>query len=222
MNQNKKTAQIKLKVMPYNLHIILILLSMISFSASVSAESKEWKTEISDNGKTTVQWRISKNHDGLPLIDYISTSTADVSMQQLISVFKDVRKHKIFNDDKDSKELSILSENESIIYYYLGTPWPLKDSEIVARMVFTEDSTKKVAIFKITADPNIDLPRIKNVNRFTVYDLTYTFKDLGKGHSEISVTSKTVAPFNVPAWLINASFPDGPAGTIKKLVKLSR
>jgi len=221
MSLNKKSARFKINVMKKNVQIMLVVASMMFLSVNVFAETKEWKTEVLDNGKTTIQWSISKDDYGMPVIEYVATSTAKVGIQQLISVLKDAEKHKVFNDDKDSKTLKALSGNEWIIYYYHAAPWPLTDSETVAKMVFAEDAVKKVASFKVNVDPNIKHPRKKNVNRMAVLDVTYTFKDVGNGNVDITIASKSVAPIKVPGWIISGMFPDMPADTINGIVKLA-
>jgi hypothetical protein len=141
-------------------------------------------------------------------------------MQNLIAVLKDVSKHKDFQDDKESRIVQTLSENEWIVYYYTEVPWPFSDSDCVAKMTFSEDTTEKTAMFTFAAAP--DMFEKQKVKRMTYYDMTYAFKEVGSGNVEITVTAQMSPVESVPRWMIKAAFPDVAVDVVRKLVQFAK
>ena len=215
-------SETKLKAIKSKVPIMLVMLSVILPSSNTFAVANKWEKETVDDGKITVQWSISKNNQSFPQIEYVASSVVQADMQKMIAVLKDVENHKIFNDDRDSKMLNELSRNEWDIYYLSKAPWPLSPSETFAKMILEEDTGRKKALFKINIDAQKKHPRKENTHLMTDMNVTYTFIDVGGGNIEISIQSRSVAPIKVPAWMINAYFPDGPADTITKIVELSQ
>lgn len=210
--------------MIHTLQIELLMLCMFFLSSSISAQTEGWKTAKLDNGKITVKYKIStrtdENGEKLQLIEDISTTTDSLSMQNCISVMKDVSKHKEFTDDYISEKVKTISDSEWVVYYYSKNPWPIANSDCVSMMTFSENTTEKIAVFKFTAAPSEF--KKGNVKRMTYYNVTYSFKDLGNGTVEITETGKTTPPVKVPLWIIRSAFPGVPANALRKFVKLAK
>ncbi len=223
-NINKKNINTKLYSMKNILQIRLIILCMIFLSTILLARADEWKTKKTKDGKITVKYKISKqtdkNSNNLPLIEYIATTTDVLSIQNCISVMKNVSKHKEFQGDKVSRKIKTISENEWVVYYYTKIPGPLPDSDCVAKMIFSEDPMKKMAAFKFTAAPSL-LKKTK-VRRFTNYNVTYRFRDLGNGKVKITVIAKMSSTLKVPLWMVRAAFPDAASYILRKFTKLAK
>ena len=221
LNSNKKTARIKVK--KNNLQIEFIILSLIFLFENSFAKSNEWDTEITDDGKITVKSNISERIDEkgekVQLIEYIASTTTNVSMQNCISVIKDVSIHKEFTDDEVSKMVKTISDNEWVVYYYTDAPWPMPDNDCVAKMSFSEDATEKKATFTLTAAPSSF--ENKDVDRMTYYNVSYAFKNLGNGEIEITVSGEMSPIVQVPGWMVSAWFPDGPADILRIITKLA-
>ena len=225
MNSNKKTAIIKTDIMKKKVQTGLIILGMIFLNANIFAQTDEWKTEKSKDGQIIVSSNISErtdeNGDEVQLLEYIATTTASVSIQNCISVIKDVSKHKEFTDDDVSKKVETISDNEWIVYYYTESSWPFSDFDCVASMNFSEDETKRTATFIVTAAPSM-FEEKKDVDRMTCYNVTYTFEDLGNGKVEITTTGKMSPLMKVPAWMMKKWFPEGPADILRIIIKLAK
>ena len=225
MNINEKTAIIKTNIMKKKVQTGLIILGMIFLNANIFAQTEEWKTEKTKDGQITVSSNISErtdeNGDEVQLLEYTATTTASVSMQNCISVIKDVSKHKEFTDDEVSKKIRTISDNEWIVYYYTDAMWPFRDNDCVAKMIFSEDETKKTATFTVTAAPSM-LEEKKKVDRMTYYNVTYAFEDLGNGKVEITTTGKMSPSMEAPAWMIKKWFPEGPADILRIIIKLAK
>lgn len=180
-----------------------------------------WKTEKVGDGKITVQYHISKRTDEngkkVPLIEYIVTTTDNVDFSKCIALMKDVSRHKEFTGDFKSEKVQEISENQSINYYYAKASWPLSDNDCVLKMVISEDSSMKTAQVTMTAEPT--LYKTTEVNRITYQHTVYSFKDVGDGKTEVTISMKISPPYKVPGFLINAGFPGEPAKAVKNVIK---
>lgn len=134
-----------------------MLLWIILLSGNRVAQSLQWNIKEIDNGKITVSYRISERIDEtgkkVPLIEDSSNTIDSVGLKSCISLMKDVSKHKIFTGDYSSKRVKTISDSECIVYYYSRNPWPIKNSDCVARMIFSIEKTEKTAQFKLTVTP---------------------------------------------------------------------
>ena len=202
--------------------LLITFLLLICFSLGTQAQAKKWKTKKLYNDKVTVTYRISErtNKDGdvVTLIEDDATIIDSLSLENCIAVLKDGSKHKEFTNDKISSLVKAISANEWIVYYYTDNPWPIANSDCVAKMTFTENTDEKTVIFKLTAAPTAF--EEGNVNRMTYYNIIYTFKDLGNGLVEINMSGKTTPPVKVSNWLIEAAFPKAPAEALYNMVEL--
>ena len=199
-----------------------LLFSFIFLFLNVSAQDKDCKVKKLDNGSIIVQYCISKLYDELGnkyiQIEDSTTTVAHIDLKKCISLMKDVQKHKLFTGDAKSKIVRSISPNEWIIYYYTDNPWPIKNSDCVSRMTFTENKEEKTATFTLVATPS-EYEK-GNVNRMTHFNVVYTFKDLENGKVKITMIGKSSPPVKVPMWLIKSAFPSAPANAIRKLVEL--
>ena len=202
----------------------VLLFSFIFFFLNVSAQDKDCKVKELDNGSIIVQYCISKLYDELGnkfiQIEDSTTTVDHIDYKKCISLMKDVQKHNLFTGDAKSEIVRAISDNEWIIYYYTDNPWPVKNSDCVSRMTFTENEEEKTATFKLVAAPS-EYEK-GNVNRMTHYNIIYTFKDLGNGEVKIIMKGKSSPPVKVPMWLIKSAFPSAPANAIRKFVKLAK
>lgn len=224
MDSNKKTSSIKINVLKNKVQIGFIILSMIFLNVNIFAQTKEWKTENTKDGKISVKSRISDrtNKEGkdVQLIEYVATTTAIVDMQNCIAVIKDVSKHKEFMDDEVSKIVKTISDNEWIVYYFTNSPWPMPDSDCVSTMTFLEDKDNGIATFILNATPTMF--ENGDVKRMTYYNVTYTFKDQGNGEIELTVTAKMSPVVQAPDWMVRGFFPKGPADVLREILKFAK
>ncbi len=201
----------------------VIASTLIFFSTNTFAQSGEWKTETTKDKLVTVKSRVSKraSEDGKTtsqLIEFVATTTANVDIQSLIALLKNVGKHREFNDDSESELIKKVSENEWIIYYYSDVPWPVSDFDAVYKMIISED--KETATFTLTAAPT--LYQKTKVDRLEYSNMKYEFKNLGDGNVKITLSTSTCPTTKVPNWLIRSNFPSGPADIFTKMIKLAK
>jgi hypothetical protein len=202
--------------------IIGIILTFIS--SNIFAQTSEWTTEKTEDGKISVTSKISKRTDDIDgevqLIEYVATTTANVSLQSCISIMKDISKHKEILNEEVSEMIQTISDNEWLIYYYFDAPWPIPNSDCVTKMIFSEDVINKIASFTITAEPSSYAQ--SNVKRLTYYNVSYTFKDLENGSVEITSTAKLTPAVQAPDWIVKNFFPDGAARYLQRLLVLAK
>jgi|GEM_PF-922103 len=202
----------------------LVALLLVSQTASATAQTTQWKAGTADNGQIVVKYNISErvNEDGVevPLIEYVTTATASVSMQDCIALLKDPARHKDFMGDKTSQTLSHPSENEWVIYSYYRAPFSFPDNDRVTKMTFTEDPTRKAAVFSFEAAPTLLEPR--GVKRVTYYSSVYTLEEREGGTVALTLVLKmSPPPSKAPLWMIKAAFPGAGADKLRNLVKLA-
>jgi hypothetical protein len=108
MNTLKMSAKVKLDVKRKTLPSGIITLCILFLSANVLAQTEEWKSAESKDGKIKTKYNISKRIDEtgnqVPLIQYTATTTENVSMRRCVELMKDVSKHKEFQGDDVSKK----------------------------------------------------------------------------------------------------------------------
>lgn len=203
---------------------LLIGIILTFISSNMFAQKSEWTTEKTEDGTITVTSKISKRTDHIDgevqLIEYVATTTANVSLQSCISIMKDISKHKEILNEEVSEMIETISDNEWLVYYYFDAPWPIPNSDCVTKMSFSEDLINKSATFTIIAEPSSY--GLTNVKRLTYYNIYYTFKDLENGSVEITSTAKLTPAVQAPDWIVKNFFPDGPARYIQRLLLLAK
>lgn len=201
----------------------LLLVGAFLLSTAISANASGWETRTSKDGLTTVRSKVSSlkaaNGEELPLIEYKGSATASASFAKCLAVLLDVGNHKEIHDDESSRTVETVSDREWIVHYGLKVPWPLPSSDCVAKMTYTRDTTGKVATIAFTAAPTRWKPT--NAKRMSVYDVTYTLRDLGSGRMEISSTGRVSPPFKVPQWMLKAALPGSVSDPLTRIFQLA-
>lgn len=208
------------KLKNFNLYVLLVV-----FMAGMTFAGKpaKWETKKSRDGQITAEYKISKwfdkKGDDYALIEYKAKTVASVSVEKCVDIMKEVSNHAKIQGDKESKKIKEISENEWITYNYSKLPWPMKDVDCVTKMTFSENKEDKSASFAFMAAP--DMYEKKEVRRMVIYDVKYSFKEMGDGKVEILTTAKMCPMIKAPMWMIKGSFPGTTFKLIEKLVELA-
>ena len=185
-------------------------------------QTNTWKTEKTNDGKIVVKSNVTErveiNGKSAPLIEYVAITTDFMNLHNCVNIMKDVSRHKEFLDLKINQKVKTFSENKWLNYYVFNAPWPFPSTDCVVKVTYSEDLKAKTAIFTLTAAPN--LMKATSMKRFTYYNFTYAFKDVGNGKVEATVTAKMALTASVPLWMLRSSFPDSAAEPLQKLVKI--
>jgi hypothetical protein len=209
--------------MPRTKFVRFYLVCFLGLSIAANSADEGWKTQTTKDGKVTVRSRISSmtlpSGEEVPVIDYKANTVAAVKFARCEALLLDVSRHKDINDDKTSRTVETISEHEWIVHYELKVPWPLPASDCVAKMIYTNDSTKKVSVFAFNAAPT--RYKATKAKRMSIYELTYTLKDLGEGRVELSSVGRGAPPFNVPQWMLRSGLPGSVSDPLERIIKLA-
>lgn len=221
----KKNTRIKLHVKKNTQQIGLILLCMIFLSTIILAQTTEWITKKTKDGKITVKSSVSKrtdeNGNEVQLIEYVATTTVTIDILKCAQVIKDISFHKEFLENTAvSKKLENISENEWLIYYYFEAPLFFSDSDCVMKMTYRKNDSEDLISFKGVAVP--DSLEDKGVKRYTYYTVVYLFKKIEPNKTEITISEKTTPPSKAPAWMVKRWFPKGPAKMLNRIIDLAK
>jgi len=199
----------------------LVALWLCSLGAPAQAQGERWRSAMVGDERIVVKYRVSErtneNGDEVPLIEYVATTTARISLQRCIALLTDVAKHKDFMGDEVSEKVN--AQADTVIYSYYRAPWPLPDNDRVTRMDRADDEAGKTTVFTFSAAPALVEPR--KVKRVTHYKAVYTFKDLGEGRVELTTALAMSPPGAVPRWMIRAAFPGVGARILRKILELA-
>ena len=201
----------------------IILFGMLLFSIHLPAQTTEWKTATSKDGKVTAKYnfssRINENGDKVPVVETIASTTQDISMESCIALMRDISKHKDFRGEKSSRLIETISENEWIIYYYneKSLITPAVDGSYT--MLFEEDKKNKTATFTITADPS--LVKETDASRITYAKEVYSFSELKDNQLEITIKTTVSPGFKVPAMLMKKAFPKKIFDNMNKFIAIA-
>ena len=203
--------------------IVLVILFLLALNNSM-AQSRSWTTEISDDGLTSVQYNIYDSldveGDEVTYIEYNATTKTKATLENCIEIFNNPDMHKKFYEyTEESKKIKTISESAWIVYYYYSPPWPIADSDCVSRITMISDSLKGKVVFTSFSEPN--LIEKKDVVRSELNNITFTFKQISDSEVEITIEAILIPEMAAPKWMMNAWFPDGPAGTLKRFKELA-
>lgn len=187
------------------------------------ALAKDWTTQTTKDKRVVVRHRISDVVDAQgvksTLVEYTSILTESVEYRKCLSLLRDVSRHATIHDDESSRTVRVVSESERIVHYKLKMPWPLPETDCVLRMVVVHDSLNRTATVSLVGAPD-EIP-MGDSRRIRVYSTIYELKDLGNNRSEITAKVRVQPPFELPAWMLSASFPDAAADPLRMIAKLA-
>ncbi|WP_436418376.1 hypothetical protein KCV26_06995 [Petrimonas sulfuriphila] len=187
----------------------IFLLSIFLSGTQLSAQTDEWKTALSKNGKITAKYnfssRINEDDDKVPVVKTITTTTESIGIDNCIALMKNIAKHKDFRGEKSSKLINKISENEWSIYYYNDGMLLTPAVDGSYRMIFEEDRKNKTATFTLTADPT--LIEKTDMARLTYAKEIYSFKEVEGNQLEITIKTTVSPGFKVPFLMMKKAFP---------------
>jgi hypothetical protein len=197
---------------------------MLFIVINVSAQNKKWITEYSEDESIKVVYSIydslDVNGEEQTYIEYTGKTRTVATLEKCVEIFNNPGMHKKFYEYTEvSDKVKDISENEWIIYYYYSPPWPIADSDCVSRITMYADSVNKKIVFTSFSEPN--LIETKGVTRSELNDITFTFTRINENETEVFIEAILVPETPAPKWMMSAWFPEGPAGTLKRFIKLA-
>lgn len=202
---------------------IAILIILLSGSTLV-AQNTEWKKKTTKDGKVTVSYKFTEyvNEDGKKynVLEYEAVTVAAVSLERCKSVMEEDSKHREFMDGtRETRRIRDLSDGEWLSYYYLNSRWPMPDADIVTR--YTVEEAPSGEGFILTGTPAPEMYPEQDVPRMKQNHSKYTFTNLGRGQTEITMWSRSIPVVSVPKWLVAAWIPNGPADMLNGIIRLA-
>jgi hypothetical protein len=200
------------------------LLIYLLITINASAQKIEWTTEYSEDKNTEVVYAIYDSMDvegeEVTFIEYTAQTKTSAPLENCIEVFNNPDMHKKFYEYTEvSDKIKDVSQKEWIIYYYYSPPWPIADSDCVSRIRMISDTLNNKVVFTSFSESN--LIEMKNVTRSEINNITFTFTEKNPNDVEILIEAKLIPATQAPKWMMNAWFPDGPAGTLSRFKELA-
>ncbi|MEE9431858.1 MAG: hypothetical protein V3V16_12495, partial [Melioribacteraceae bacterium] len=140
--------------------ILITIFFFFQMFFTLAAQSNNFKSELSEDGKTIVEYKIydtlNVNSEEITIIEYKAKTKTDASLENCISIFSNPDMHKNFYDYTEiSKNVKQISKDEWIIYYYYSPPWPIADSDCISKIIKTTDSLNNKITFTSFSDPEL-------------------------------------------------------------------
>lgn len=203
---------------------ITFLLSFCVAASSI-AQTADWKTELTKDGKVEVSYFFSESADEkgkkFNVLEYIAVTTAEVSLEACLKVLKTDSLHQEFMPDTENiRRIEDLPEGDWLTYYFMNSRWPMPDCDVITRYHLEENSSE--LSFILTGSPAPDLYPMEDVPRMRYNDTKYTFTDLGNGTVEMIMYSRSIPLVSVPKWLIKTWIPNGPADMLNGIARLAK
>lgn len=203
-------------------YVYVVILCFLTLN--LSGQTKEWKTEASEDGKTEVVFAIydSVNIGGeeVKFIEYNAKTITTASLEKCADIFNNPSMHKKFYEYTEvSEKVKDFSENEWIIYYYYSPPWPIADSDCVSRIKMKRDSSNNKIVFESFSESNF--MEKKDVTRSELNNIIFTFTEISNSKVEIFIEAILIPETPAPKWMMQAWFPEGPAGTLIRFKELA-
>lgn len=200
---------------------LLFLSFFIQFN--IQAQDSEWDKQFSKDGKIEVLSKISKESDkdgnNIQIIEYKVTTEVDLELNKCVSAVSNIENHKDFySDTQISKKIKDLSDNESLVYFFIDSQWPLPNSDCVSIMSIAENKAAKYAEITLIAVP--EKYEMKDVKRMSLSETTFSFNEREDGLVVFQIKSKFSPVINAPSWLIKSWFPDGPIEMTENIIEI--
>ncbi|WP_310993969.1 hypothetical protein [Aequorivita marina] len=188
-------------------------LAILFLTLSAYSQSRNWTTETSKDGKSTVKYELVKEKKRTHFF-YIAETTAKITLDELDVYLSNTANHKNYIEGtRVTEEFERISDNEWLSYYYFDAPWPLSNSDLVIKFNRTKQGNK--LIFTATAFSS-DYKKTKT-KRMTNYKVIYEFEKIDDTTTKITYNADYIPAGRIPKFLIKYWFPEGPAGIVTNI-----
>jgi hypothetical protein len=111
---------------------------MLLVNASIIAQTADWKSETTKDGKVTVSYMFSESMDKdgkkYNVLEFVAVTAAPVPLESCRKVLMDDSKHKAFMEGtENTRRIKDLPGGEWVTYYFLNSRWPMPDSDVITR-----------------------------------------------------------------------------------------
>ncbi|MGI9286648.1 MAG: START domain-containing protein [Pseudomonadales bacterium] len=172
-------------------------------------------------------WGLKKDSDGIQIFTRTvegskfkavrGVTEMETSLASLVALVQDSAACPEWADlCKESRVEETLSAQEMYVYTHNDLPWPVKDRDVLAHVVWTQDPESRAVTMQSTATSD-KLANTKGRVRLTEADARWIFTPLVNNKVEV-VTEAHINPGGpLPAWITNMLLVDAPFKTLTNL-----
>jgi len=188
------------------------LLSMMIFCAVSASAAGNDKSSDSDKAEH-MEWKLVKEKGGVQIyskpvvgspINAIRAKTiVDSGLHPLASVLYDPKLRPDWDEMcSESYVYKRVSGTEYLTYNHTELPWPIKDRDIVARVIWSQEPVSLKVTMQSNATADL-MPGHKDRVRVTVATETWELLPLDNGKIELTLSVHADPAGPIPVWLIN-------------------
>lgn len=191
-----------------------VVLWLVLLVSAVGIAQEEWKLAKEKNG-ITVYTKISEGSN-LKAYKAITTLTG-VKLSDVAAVIMDSENSERWVADiKHATVVKNIAEHHRLTYYLSELPWPFSNRDMVLEGIMSQNQETKEVMFALKsmhdeAKENDDVVRMKVAEGF------WKLSVLKNGDIYVEHEFLADPAGNIPTWLINLFFVDGPITTLTNL-----
>lgn len=201
--------------------LLIFMLSLSMFSVNqATAEQGEWKSSKEKNGIKT----FSKKIAGSKYKAIKGETTLAIPVAKLVAVINDADACAEWADlCKKSVVIKQVSNAEAYVYTLNDMPWPVKDREVTAHLIWSKNEQGSVtmiseAVIEIPSeDSNKSVEKTKGVVRIETANARWDFTPLSDNKTLTQFEIHMNPNGKIPGWLLNRLVLDSPFTTFKSL-----
>lgn len=182
------------------------LLLALNFTSALTQSTDSWTRKYDQDGITI--WT-----QGAKTSAYKATVTVDAGIEACVALLQDINEHPRFMGSvKSAKLVKLYNQKESLVYFVIDMPFPMKDMDLVSKASFNYLPKENKVVVGITAQPE-KLP-VSSYERMQKADGFWSFQRLKNGKTEVTY-QLAFEPSNAPNWIVDYFLLDNP----KKIMK---
>lgn len=163
----------------------------------------------------------TKHIEGAQIKSFRAEMEVDATMDQVLSVIKDVKHYSDWFHLCRSYEVieGSMNDGEYIGYYIVEAPWPLKDRDVYVKNVMSRDSETKTVTILTNAVPDFQ-PIKDDFTRVPEVYGRWTFRSVSPTRTYIEFIGHGHPGGIIPVWIANMVVTDVPKKTFLNLREL--
>ena len=199
--------------MKFKLGILLLLFSY--WVAGFAAEQAEWELQRDRDGIQVYTRAV----EGSPYDAVRSTTVVqNVRLSALVAVIEDFEACPDWADRcAESYLVERISNNQALVYTHNDMPFPVKDRDVLARIVWHQDPDSFEVLMDSVATSDL-MDEVRGRLRLTEAVATWRFTPVTSGTVEITSEAHIDPGSSLPGWVTNMLLVDTPFVTMKELV----
>jgi hypothetical protein len=191
--------------------VILILLSLVKLNFAQTVFDEEGWELAKDKDGIKIYTRQMK---GMKLKEFKAFTSMYTTVENIIHVLLDIDNYDQWTVNvKNSRLLSIVSEDETYVYSVANTPWPFANRDIINHIHVYWSPTRDTATLVIDGVPDY-LPEKKGIIRMPVSKGEWHIYQMTEEKVNIEYSYAVDPAGAIPAWVVNMFIVDGPYKTL--------